>query len=212
MARSLLIVGAFAPELEPYSLLSFPRTLSLRTHIVGVGPVAAAAGMANRLAAGRPEGVIFSGTCGVYPDAGFGVGDVIVAQRLVFLDGAVASGAGAMPSVMATEMQTPPGRLLPLLQVGAMPADVATVPSVTTSDGLARQLRERSRCSIEHLEAFAVAYACEQVQVPWVIVLGVANQVGPMGRQQWRQYHEAVAHRTADLVWKTLVPPAAVTR
>lgn len=199
-----LIVSAFDPELAPFQPDGEGRVdrdamrheaLALA---VGVGPVDAAVGTARALARLAPSLVVFSGTCGVYPGAAPPIGEVVVASALHFGDGACALGLGAMPTLVRRRLEPAAPWLEPFRRAGARPAEVLTLSSITTDLGLATALAQQAAC--EHLEAFAVASACEAAGVPWACVLGIANAVGPGARAEWLANHHEASRLAASVV------------
>lgn len=174
-----LIVAAVAEELGTLPGLA-----------LGVGPVRAAAGMARALAERSPAGVVLVGSAGAYP-RGPAVGSVVAGRRLGWADGASAAGlayAPLMPPVVE-------GAVVP----GVPPADVLTLPSITTDPGLVRALA--LGWQVEHLEAYAVAWACREAGIPCAVLLGISNEVGPDAHAQWRTHRgEAEAAARAEAI------------
>ncbi len=201
-----LVVSAFGPELAPFQPDREGRVAvdTLRCEVfavaVGVGPVDAALGSARAIARYAPSFVVFSGTCGAYPGAGANAGEVVVARSVQFGDGACALGVGAMPDVQRRRLEPREAWVEPFRRAGARPLDVLTLAAVTTDAGLAAALARQSGCACEHLEAFAVAAACEGAGVPWACVLGVANAVGPDARDEWKLRHHEASRLAAGVV------------
>lgn len=156
----------------------------LRGEVLGVGPVVAAAAMARILAPNPPQGVVMVGTAGAYP-GGPPVGTVVKARRVGLADGAAASGLGYTPRPPPPIPADP--RLLARLD--AELADVLTVGAVTTDLTLAGRLSDGWQ--VEHLEAYGAAWACAAAGVPFVAVLGIANDVGPAAHAQWLTHRNA---------------------
>ncbi|HEU4405915.1 MAG TPA: hypothetical protein VFS43_11665 [Polyangiaceae bacterium] len=210
-----LIVSAFGPELTPFRPdgqgrveLDAQRREALCV-AVGIGPVDAALGSARALARVGPSFVVFSGTCGAYPGSGVAVGEVVVARSVHFGDGARALGLGAMPDAQRRRLEPEGGWAEPFRRAGARPADVLTLAAITTDARLAAELARESGCACEHLEAFAVAAACDAAAVPWACVLGVANLVGPGARAEWLRHHHDASRLAADVVRAGLAAMAA---
>ena len=202
----LLVLAAFPPELAPLRpALGEGLRRAFGGHdvvakAVGIGLAMASAGAALRLQAFRPRAVVLVGTCGAY-DGALALGEVAVARRVVLAEPAVARGEGAFPDPMSSE----------LLADGALGAglagraqaklvDIATTLAVTTSDPLASLLASSTRCQAEHLEAYGVAAACAQEGIPFVAALGVANDVGSKGREQWRTHHRTASEAAIQAV------------
>jgi nucleoside phosphorylase len=105
---------------------------------------------------------------------------------------------------MRTELASNAELVAALAEGGERRVAVATTLAVTTDDALAARVAERTACDVEHLEAFAVAEACVHANVPFAVVLGVANRVGSTARGEWRQNHHATGHAAGALVARWL--------
>jgi futalosine hydrolase len=185
--ETVLLLAAFPPELE-----SAPA--ELRTAAVGIGLVDAAIGTA-KVARDRPAGskhAILVGTCGAYPGSGLAIGDVVVGSRVFLADAGVSLGHGALVGSMGAPLALD-ASLRARLAGGAREVDVATTLAITTDDALAASLARTTACAVEHLEAFAVARACQDAGLSLAVVLGVANEVGSRGRAEWQQNHRRAA-------------------
>ena len=204
----LLIVAAFLPELKGIlaalgeGLAGRIGTADVRATTVGVGLVRAGCGTVAALEAFRPRAVVLVGTCGAYPESGFAVGDVAVVRCARVADPAVIEGRAAFPAIMESHMEAH-GALTTAMASAAEdgPArmvDVVTTLAVTTDDALAASLGRSG--AVEHLEAFAVASACNARPVPFLAALGVANRVGSNGRSEWEVHHEAAGRAATSLV------------
>lgn len=169
---------------------------------VGIGLAMASVGAALRLQALRPRAVVLVGTCGAYAGA-LALGKVAVARRVVLAEPAVARGEAAFPDPMSSELLADAalGAGMAARAKGtAKLVDVATTLAVTTSDPLAAVLAASTQCQAEHLEAYGVAAACAQEGIPFVAALGVANDVGSKGREQWRANHRMASEAAIGAV------------
>ena len=146
---------------------------------LGVGPVVAAARMAALLVERRPEAVVMIGTAGAY-EGGPAIGSVIAASRCGLSHGVAVMGLGYVPRPPADVTCAPQllERLPQLPRHG-----VLTVGAVTTDKVLASRLSDG--WEVEHMETFGAACACAQHGVPFLAVLGIANEVGPEAHLQW---------------------------
>jgi len=174
----------------------------LRGYTVGIGPVAAAAATAALLAEHRPSAVVLVGTCGAYP-GGPAIGTVIAAARVGLAFGVAAMGLGYVPRPPAPIACDP--QLLTRIGIPHVP--VLTCGAVTTDPVLASRLADGWAC--EHLEAFGVATACLNAGVPFVAVLGVANDVGPSAHAEWLANRELAQDAARETV-RALIAPAEV--
>ncbi len=204
----VLVVAAFAPELAAFREAVGGRgaatgalgALTVAVEAVGIGLPGAAVGATRVLARYAPRVVVLVGTCGAYDGGGLAIGDVVVAGALTLADAAVAEGRGAYPGPMARPLAADARIAAALVVAGGKAASVATTLAVTTDDGLAARLAAAFDASAEHLEAYAVARACEGASVPFVAALGVANRVGATGRDEWRANNVVAGGRAESLV------------
>ncbi|MCK6507245.1 futalosine hydrolase [Myxococcota bacterium] len=169
----ILVLAAVAEELGP-----------LPGRTVGVGPVVAAASTARILCELRPDAVVLIGTAGSYR-GGPPVGQACAARRVGLADGAATMGLGYVPR------PPPPLPCDPrlLARAGVPAVDVLNTGAITTDPVLAARLADGWQ--VEHLEAYGVAAACAAAQVPFVALLGIANQVGPDAHAQWLTHRNA---------------------
>lgn len=158
---------------------------------LGIGLVAAAASMARVLAEARPERVVLLGTAGSFGEVA--VGTVVQGRRLGLGAAAVTLGLGYQPGAPAP---------LTGIDLGLPSADVLTNLAVTTDPDLAA--RFGADWQIEHMEAFGAAWACAAAGVPFGVVLGVTNRVGPSAHAEWRARRAAVEAATRAAVAEVL--------
>ena len=193
----LLVVAAFAPELEPLA----PRiTVNgvvtsdggvIAAQAIGIGLAQSCAGLARALEVFAPRAVLLIGSCGFYAGAPFAIGDVIVARSIALSDAAAMQGNAAFPGPMSTSCEMDASLVERLAHCGAKPARVANTLAITTDDALAASYRERG-FEIEHLEAFALDVVPREI--PCTALLGIANRVGSSARDEWKA-NAARAHR-----------------
>jgi nucleoside phosphorylase len=207
MRAGILILSAHVPELS--GLGSILGGDDVKALAVGIGLVAAARGAALALRSFEPRAVVFVGTCGAYAGRGVALGDVVVARRICLVSTAAAEARGAFPAPMRSEIEAS-DELSDALGVRASRrVAVATTLAITTDDALAARAAAYRGCDVEHLEAFAIADACTEANVPFAVVLGVANVVGSTARDEWRQNHGAAGHAAGTLVAEWLADGAS---
>ncbi|HEY1954712.1 MAG TPA: hypothetical protein VGH28_03855 [Polyangiaceae bacterium] len=183
----MLVLAAFPPELAALDP-------GIERATVGVGLVDAALGAARVLATRKPREVVLVGTVGAYPGSGLGIGDVVRAEKVL-----LAAPSGALIEAISRRIdldRSDPNDLT----LSARSVIVATTLAVTTDDTVASALEASTGAHVEHLEAFAVARACETAGVPFSAIFGVANIVGARGREEWRANHEAAAAAACRLL------------
>jgi nucleoside phosphorylase len=188
----LLVVAAWEPELERFRAL--PAHGSCVTRAIGVGPIDAAFGMARALAEVAPDAVLLLGTCGVFGRAV--IGEIVVVREVRLVDPVTVEGRAALPY--------PAGPITLSAEAFSEARSVVALNplGITTDDALAATLGEHGE--VEHLEAFAVARACQLASVPCSILLGVTNAVGARGRGEWRAHHVDVSARVADVAHQAM--------
>ena len=152
--------------------------------VVGVGPVVSAVRTASLLETHKPDRVVLVGTAGVYNGV-IPVGTAVASARLGMSWGVASLGFGYVPR--------PPAPIeadRELLGAVDLPAhNVLTVGAITTDPTLASRLSDG--WEVEHMESFGVALACQEVGIPFLAVLGIANEVGPDAHVQWLTHRDA---------------------
>ncbi len=171
-----------------------PSSLAVPVLPVGIGLLPAMSNLAHRLELGEaPQAILLTGTAGILntkepsPPLPFGpflcrhfiypryrfeeIPEVIPAARdtggLAFLDAEVAPEVRVYSTFGVTHD--------------------ATVMEFHSSDGML----------LENLEALGLAELCYQRHIPFYALLAVTNEVGPLGRAQWRQHHRAAGELLA---------------
>ena len=156
---------------------------ALSGEVVGLGPVVAAARSAVFIERHRPEAVVLVGTAGAYP-GGPSVGEAIAVRRVGLSYGVAAMGLGYVPRPPA-----PVSCDEELLAALDLPRhDVLTTGAITTDPTLAERIADGY--TAEHLEAFGVAFACQEAGVPFVAVLGISHEVGVDAHTQWLTHRD----------------------
>jgi nucleoside phosphorylase len=216
----VLIMAAYPPELSVLARTIGPGASSARSNTaefrgtvgvldvvgqaVGVGLPAAAVGSTRCLQTWRPRVAIIVGTCGAYDGSGLSIGDVVCARRVHLVSTASIEGRAGLPSTISTSCAPDAHVSSGFARLGLSEVDVATTLAVTIDDALARRVADQQSCRVEHLEAFSVGLACAAFAVPFAVVLAVANRVGPMGREQWKEHHTSAGEAAAGAVLRWL--------
>lgn len=173
---------------------------ALTGEVVGVGPVIAAAAAAALIERLRPDRVVLIGTAGAYPPLGPTIGTAIAAEEVGLSYGVAAMGLGYVPRPPA-----PVKCAEDMLRRLELPRHkVLTTGAITTDPTLADRLSDGY--TVEHLEAFGVAIACQQAGVPFVAVLGIANRVCPEAHSQWLTHRDAAQEAARQAVRPLLDP------
>jgi nucleoside phosphorylase len=215
----VLIMAAHALELECF--VTSPGASSeffevagctLRAVEVGVGLPLAGAGAMRALLQTRARAAVLVGSCGLYADrAVLEPGQVLIPTNVRAVDAATLAGQAAFPAPMPNVLEPDPALTAGLVAAGrdTLRGALATTLAITTDDALAARLARESSCLAENLEALAVALACRAAGVAFTAVLGVTNQVGASGREQWRKHHARAAQTTFERVVAWLQSGAA---
>jgi futalosine hydrolase len=165
-------------------------TTAAEVHAVGVGPAAAAAGTAALLAQAAYDVVICAGIAGGL--GGAGIGQVVVADQIVFADLGAETPDGFRPlSELGFGQERYPvdsdlAREL-LNRTGGMLGTVLTVSTVTGSaDTLATLRRRHPDARAEAMEGAGVAAAAARFGVRYAELRSISNVVGPRDRGGWQ--------------------------
>ncbi|MSQ02177.1 MAG: hypothetical protein EXR71_09845 [Myxococcales bacterium] len=166
--------------------------------VLGIGLLAAATAAGRFLLTRRPEAMVFVGSAGAYP-SGPKVGIVVASGALGLASTAVALGLGYQPRAPAV-LSADAALLARTALTGSR---VLTVAAITTDVALAE--RFGAEWEVEHLEAYAVAFACAAAGVPFAAILGIANRVGPDAHAEWLRNHDAVEASARTVAARLLV-------
>lgn len=161
--------------------------------VCGIGTVLAGVRTTRLLLDRKPSGVILIGTGGAYP-GGPSVGSVVMARKIGLGHGIAAMGLGYVPRAPQPVSCDP--RLI--ARLGLPVCDVLSVGAVTTDPVLARRLADG--WVVEQLEAFGVAAACRELEVPFAVVLGIVGEVGPDAHSRWLTHRGAAQAVARDAV------------
>ncbi len=180
--------------------------LRIRLAVVGIGVVDAAARTGALLRCRERcdvSGAIFTGTVGTAVET-VGVGDVVVASEIALLEPDAPSSQFPDPMVVRANVDAELRSIM--AERGALPCRVGNTLAVTTSDQRAAVVG--AVVAVEHLELFGFARACSLAGVRCGGVLGVANEVGSRGREQWREHHASSSTSAAALVYRAIADGA----
>lgn len=187
-----LICGAI-----PSEILTLPNAIPL-----GVGLVQAAATLSKILEREKVSHILFTGTCGALFSHPMPIGTIVRAKTIHLGDWALLSGDSFLPEMIPSQV-----RLTPFLKSGdgATECDVFCPLSITKTEKGAKMLEKNFPSGIvENLEAFAVAQLAQERHVPCEIILGVSNQIGPMGHDEWYRHHSEVSQTTRAWITKNV--------
>lgn len=190
-------LGPSSPQPDlPYDAVSAGDVVAA---VGGVGPVAAAVATSRLLAAlergaGPVDLVISAGIAGGFPGRA-DIGDVLVADRVVFADLGAATDEGfldlaALGLSGGAPLASPhAGRLRALLATAGIAARAGTLLTLATMTGTrARGAALGSTypdAVAEAMEGYGVAWAAVEHGSPWVEVRAVSNLIGRRDRSTW---------------------------
>lgn len=194
--RSILVCAAVEEELGP--LLSGMRRdgarwfgeaggVSLTAVSIGVGPVLAAFGAAAALR-GPFDAAILLGTCGAFSGSGLSIGDAVIVERSLLGSSGAASGLAYIPPLAAAPSEAEPALVHSLAEhTGLRQVSAVTVAAITSGGAAADTLSRTTGCEVEHMEAHPFLLAAARARIPAACLLGVANEVGPRGHEEWKE-------------------------
>jgi purine-nucleoside phosphorylase len=199
MPGELLVLGAFAPELEPLrqALGGQPQ---VRFAEVGIGLSTAAARAAEFLLQHRPAQVLFVGSVGTI-DSQVPLLRLIAARAVALADLSLVNHSSYVPDTYTTEYESDTEALQTLSENASVPLLIAkcySPLSISSTVEVGRTLGRATQAHFESLELFGIAAACAAQNVPWNAVCAVTNYVGPEGHQQWQTNHQQAAEATAQ--------------
>jgi nucleoside phosphorylase len=185
----VLVVAAAPQELD-----------DLPGEVLGVGPIVAACRAATLIERYKPDRVVLVGTAGSYP-GGPAVNTAIAAQKFGLSYGVATMGLGYVP-----RPPPPVDCSSEMLAALTLPRhNVLTVGAVTTDPTLA--LRLSDGWEVEHLECYGVALACHEANVPFIAVLGIANEVGPHAHGEWLTNRDSAQEAARHAIKSLLALP-----
>jgi len=199
-----LVLVPSALEVEGLARLGgFPGELG-SCERCGIGPVAASARCAERVARLAPARVLLVGIAGSFDLARHPAGSA-AAFGEVLLDG-VGAGSGrefrALSELGFAQWEGPPAVAERLALAGPAGAALLTVCATSASAAERDERRERyPRAAAEDMEGFGVALACRLAGVPLAIVRGFSNEVGVRDPRTWRVDAALEAARALALAW-----------
>lgn len=171
----------------------YHAALELEYLVSGVGPVATAVSLVERLAGPRrPDLLLNVGLAGAL-DRSLALGDVVHVVREEFGDLGAEERDGSFTSAIALGLVDPEA---PPFREGRLwcprePAFAKTVTGVTCSTvhgeatGIAR-LRERTDAQVETMEGAAAMWVAQRRGVAFVQLRAISNYVEPRDRASWR--------------------------
>jgi futalosine hydrolase len=194
----------FPTELERRGFLGDREGLSARSHVIGFGPVSAAARTASLIARLAPPRVILLGIAGsfdttrrpiescwtfssvILDGVGAGEGEGFLARSALGIP--QWPSAADAPPIQRAASSPPIEDRLALAPHAELP-DAGLLLTVCAASASAAQARRRSErfdgVAAEDMEGFAVALACAQAGVACSIVRAISNAAGDRDHGKW---------------------------
>lgn len=174
--------------------------------IGGIGRTNAAAATTQALLE-QPDcqGVVSAGIAGALPGSGLNVGDIVLAQRCVYVEEGLLSPTGFRDMAeMGFELGDFAGNAVPVHEPWLKALDsvtqvpIATAATCSGTDERAEFIVRRTSAAAEAMEGAAVVHAARRLGIPGMEIRAISNTTGHRDRQQW-DIPAALARLKADL-------------
>ena len=189
--NSVLFIAATEREAEPFRARDLPVVVS------GVGRVNAAVATTLALGRGSYDGVISVGVAGALPGGDLQVGELVIADRVVYVeeglitpDGFTDLAAMGFPpaSFFQGNSADCEGDMLEILR-STLPdvrvGGIATVATCSGTDAAATMVAERTGALCEAMEGAAVVHAAGLLGVGGAEIRAISNRTGDRENQGW---------------------------
>lgn len=188
---SVLFIAATEREAEPFRARALPVVVS------GVGRVNAAVATTLALGRGAFDGVVSVGVAGALPGGELKVGDVVIADRVVYAEEGLItpegfrdlSAMGFPPAAFfqgnACECESEMLEIFTSALPDARVGGIATVATCSGTDGSAEMVAERTGAVAEAMEGAAVVHAAGLLGVGGIEIRTISNRTGDRDRQGW---------------------------
>jgi futalosine hydrolase len=193
-----LVIAATEDEIKPFARLA-DKLKQVEFLVTGVGSLAAAVKLTRYLSANRSRitGVVNIGVGGAYPDSGLDVLDICIAGQEVLGDLGICMkneivdfDAAKFFVTKKISMESPLlSRVEKILKNSSLSYSIVNFVTVnccsgTTERGAYFQSRYQAGC--ENMEGAAVAFACQEFQVPCVEIRCISNMVEDRNIEKWQ--------------------------
>lgn len=154
--------------------------------VMGLGPVEAAASVAEALSRQTYELVVNAGIAGAF-DGAARIGDgIVVREERVELNLENGEAIGLPRGERVVESALSESSLVAALGAKGFPVVRGiTVSRVTSTEETARRLAESYGAQVESMEGFAVLRAAQRAGVAAIEVRGISNRCGARERSDW---------------------------
>lgn len=195
----LLIVGAFAPEVDLLAdipVSSDANVAGFDVFAAGIGSVAAAVSVQERILNPKlpPVGeVLFLGSAGAYDSSvAAGPGRFAFSTEFCKRDLAAIEGRARLPGPTGETIQCEAGRRVAgMLQF--IEAKKFAVGVTNSTDSVSLVNVAVKDCNFENLETYGIAWVCKRYNLPFAAMLALTNTVGPAGSEEWSTNHREMS-------------------
>jgi futalosine hydrolase len=179
MPKKILLVSATHAEMMKTQDSNFESL------VAGVGMVATTFALTQRLTESNFDLVIDLGIAGSFNPA-FGIGFVVQVVSDRFSELGVEDNGRFIP---ADEMKLAKKENVffeAVIRIDSLPeADGITVNRVHGTTETIDSIRQHLNPDIESMEGAAVAFVCQQFNIPWVQIRSISNKIEPRHRDAW---------------------------
>ena len=193
-----LIVAATEDEIKPFVHLA-DKMKQLEFLVTGVGPLVSAIKLTRYLSANSSQlsGVFNIGVGGAYPDSGLHILDICLAGQEILGDLGICKQDEIIDFDSAKffvtkkiSMESPLlSRVEKILKTNSLSYSIVNFVTVNCCSGTEERgayLQSRYQAACENMEGAAVAFACQEFQVPCVEIRCISNNVEDRNVDNWQ--------------------------
>jgi futalosine hydrolase len=193
-----LIVAATEDEIKPFVQFA-DKMKQLEFLVTGVGPLASAIKLTRYLSANSSQlsGVLNIGVGGAYPDSDLDVLDICIAGQEVLGDLGICMEDEIIDFDLAKffvtkkiSMESPLlSRVEKILKTNSLSYSIVNFVTVNCCSGTEERgafLQSKYQAACENMEGAAVAFACQEFQVPCVEIRCISNNVEDRNVDNWQ--------------------------
>ena len=193
-----LIVAATEDEIKPFVQLA-DKMKQLEFLVTGVGPLASAVKLTRYLSTNSSQlsGVLNIGVGGAYPDSGLDILDICIAGQEVLGDLGIcmqdeiidfdsAKFFVAKKISMESPLLSSVEKILKTNFLSYSIVNFVTVNCCSGTEERGAYLQSRYQAACENMEGAAVAFACQEFQVPCVEIRCISNNVEDRNVDNWQ--------------------------
>ena len=193
-----LIVAATEDEIKPLVQVQ-GNAEQVDFLVTGVGPVAAAVKLSRYLSGhgSSLSGVLNIGVGGAYPESGLDILDICIAGQEILGDLGICMGdkiIGFDPTKLQVESRISlEGPLLSavekILKINSISYSIVNFTTMSCCSGTEERgvyLQSTYQASCENMEGAAVAFTCQEFQVPCVELRCISNMVENRNPENWQ--------------------------